>query len=98
MVKNEKNFEIEVARVLASEGLEFEAEPSIGGLRPDFLVYGPNGKIIAIETKPWIINSKNFSRALEQAKHYQRATGADSAFVVVASTVQEDLSAGIVSV
>ena len=50
MVSSE--FEAEVAKMLIKQGLDFEIEPQIGNLRPDFLIK-LNGKKIAVEVKAW---------------------------------------------
>lgn len=88
----------EVARVLSREELPFEMEPSIGGLQPDFVVYGPDGRIVIVEAKSWTTDPGYFSRALEQAARYQAATGADGAFVVLANAKRENPSQGVVGV
>jgi hypothetical protein len=45
-------FEADIARVLIKGGFKFSIEPSVNGLRPDFLV-NVNGRQVAIEAKSW---------------------------------------------
>lgn len=87
----------EVRRVLEGEGFEFESEPSIGGLRPDFLVKGPAGERVVVEVKSWTPRSGNTARAWEQAELYLEATKADAAFVVLDDLSKNYEEKGVVS-
>jgi len=84
-VEDGASFNVHVAEVLRNAGLQFEIEPSVGGLRPDFVVHGPEGQVVVLETKAWSPRPGNFARALAQAEHYKEVTGADAAFVVLAN-------------
>jgi hypothetical protein len=72
-----------IERTLRDEGLSYEREPSIGGLRPDFLVRGPRGELVVVEGKAWPSIGGNTARALEQVNRYKSATGADFALIVL---------------
>ena len=63
--------------------VQFEQESAIGGLQPDFVVRGPRGNLVVIETKAWNPRGGNTARALEQVEHYRQGTGADRAFLVL---------------
>lgn len=79
----EKDLADEVAGKLDDAGLDYELDPSLGGLQPDFLVYGPQGQRVVIETKAWPSGGGHTARALEQVERYRRATKADHVFVVL---------------
>ncbi len=93
-----RQFEERIARLLEKAGLEFERSPAIGGLRPDFLVNGPNGELVVIEAKAWHPRGGNTARALEQAESYRSATQADRAFVVMPDVKRNFEAKGVVSV
>jgi hypothetical protein len=78
-----RDLEDQIAKRLGKAKFNFEREPAIGGLRPDFLVKGPEGKLVVVEAKRWDPRGGNTARALDQVKWYQRATGADKAFLVL---------------
>jgi hypothetical protein len=85
-----------ISSILNNAGLAFDREPVVGGLRPDFLVYGPRGETVVLEVKPWADEPGSLSRALNQIAHYKRATGANSAFVVAAHHGTASSSSGVV--
>jgi hypothetical protein len=93
----EKDFLEQIAKLLREGGYSFEREPLIGGLRPDFLVTGPNGQIIIVEAKPWAPVGGNTARAMEQVKLYQTATGANSAILVMPDLKKNRASDGVVN-
>ena len=78
-----KQFEDQIANILKRGGFDFEVQPAIGGLIPDFLVTGPKGERVVIEAKNWSPDGGNVARAAEQALHYRKVTGADSALMVI---------------
>jgi hypothetical protein len=91
-----REFEDLVAKQLKAAGLKFEREPAVGGLRPDFLVVGPQGQHVVVEAKAWDPRGGNTARALEQAERYQSATGADKAFVVLPELQRSFTAKGVV--
>lgn len=90
-------FERQVARRLRATGLRLQDQPSIGGLRPDFLVEGPGGELVVIEVKAWGARHGNIARALKQVEHYREATGADKAFLVIPDANKRSASKGVVT-
>lgn len=87
----------EIARLLQHAGFRFQREPSIGGLRPDFLVSGPSGQRIVVEVKAWDPGGGNTARALSQAQYYKRLTKADHAIVVMPDLKRDFKKRGVIS-
>ena len=75
-------FARKVAAELVGGGFTVAVEPSIKGLRPDFLVTLGNGRQVVLEAKAWEPNKANIKRAAYQADFYRREIGVP-AFVVV---------------
>jgi hypothetical protein len=92
-----RDFGDEIAERLTKAGLKFQRDPGIGGLRPDFLVIGPQGQRVVIEAKAWNPRGGNTARAIEQATHYQSLSGADKAFVVLPESRGSFAAKGVVS-
>ncbi len=92
-----REFEERIASKLSEAGFEYERQPAIGGLQPDFLVRGPKGELVVIEAKAWDPRGGNTARALEQVEHYREATGADRAFLVLPDLKKNYESKGVVS-
>lgn len=80
---SDSKFEELIERQLTSAGFEFQREPAIAGLSPDFLVKGPHGELVIVELKLWNPRGGNTARAIEQVKLYEKATGADRVFLVL---------------
>ena len=74
------------------------AEPAIGGLRPDFMIIAPDGTKIVVEAKAWQKHPGYLKRAINQAKMYKEAIGADHALVVVEDLERSRISEGVVTV
>jgi hypothetical protein len=94
---SDSKFEDAIEKELANAGFEFEREPSIGGLRPDFLVKGPRGELVIVELKPWGPRAGNTARAIEQVRLYEKATGVDRAFLVLPDASKNFERKGVVS-
>ena len=84
MPKFSSSFEETIGRSLVDAGLKFRTDVSSGGVRPDFLIEGQDGRLIVLETK-WSSDPASWPRFEHQAKLYETALGADRAFVVVDS-------------
>jgi hypothetical protein len=73
----------EVEKLLSALGVAFEREPSLAGVRPDFLAEMPDGRRLVIEVKnrsnPSLLEAVD---GLTQAVHLRELTGADDALVV----------------
>jgi len=93
----EKQFVDKLANQFTAAGFDFEREPAIGGLRPDFLVKGPHGELVVIEAKAWDPKGGNTARALEQVNHYREVTRADYAFLVLPQLKKNYREKGVVS-
>ena len=89
--------QVEVDNLLKKAGYEFQSEPNIAGLRPDFLVKGPAGQRVVIEVKEWEPIGGNTARALSQVKHYKRLTKADYAIFVLPDLKRNFREEGVVS-
>jgi hypothetical protein len=96
-VGDEKSDAAKVERILAELGVDWQSQPSIAGVRPDFLVEGPDGKRIVIELKgrsnPGLLEAVD---ARSQAVRIRDLTAADAAVVVVPRIETALPDAGIV--
>jgi len=91
----ESHFAREVADVLKRSGFLVTVEPSIGGLRPDFVAKTPEGRTIVVEVKRWVPNRAHIQRAKKQVELYKQATDADAAFIVMSGLESGSPSEGI---
>lgn len=92
-----------VTRFKAKKELEnaqfrFKREPAIGGLRPDFIVYGPKDVRVVVEVKAWDSGGGNTARAWSQVEAYKEATGTDQAFLVIGGLNRNFKNKGAVNV
>lgn len=91
------SFERKVESILLDSGMRFDHQVGIGGLRPDFLVYTSDGRTIVLEAKSWKKSPGFRNRAIQQARYYQEAIGADHAIVVVENLERSLLRDGVVT-
>ncbi|MDD3581747.1 MAG: hypothetical protein PHW74_12085 [Desulfobacca sp.] len=94
---NEKTLLDEISTLLKNAGFVFAREPAVGGLSPDFIVYGPEGESVIIEAKSWPAHGGNTARAWNQAEAYKKATGADQAFLVLEELKKNYTKKGVVN-
>jgi hypothetical protein len=87
-----------VDAALRSARLQFDRNASIGGLRPDFIVYGPKGQTIIVEAKSWSADTGTLRRAIDQMNRYRSATGVDSVLMVLGDSGELPGGSGIVAV
>lgn len=96
-VSDEKSDAARVERILADLGVDWRSQPSIAGVRPDFLVEAPDGKRIVIELKsrpnPGLLDAVD---ARTQAARIRDLTASDAAVVVVPRMESALPDAGIV--
>ncbi len=78
-----KKFEDQLENLLRDAHISYRRQPSIGGLRPDFIVTGPRGEKVLLEVKMWDPRGGNTARAFRQVQLYKKATGADQALIVM---------------
>jgi hypothetical protein len=78
-----KKFEDQLENILRNARIPYRRQPSIGGLRPDFIVTGPHGEKVILEVKMWNPRGGNTARAFHQVQLYKNATGADMALIVM---------------
>ena len=78
-----KKIEDQLENMLRNAGIPYRRQPTIGGLRPDFIVTGPHGEKIVLEVKGWDPRGGNTARAIHQVQLYKKATGADQALIVM---------------
>ncbi len=81
--EREEELKHRIEVTLGSTGLRYDVAPALGGVRPDFLVHGPEGQTVVIEAKGWSSSGGGTARARDQASKYKEVTGADAAFVVL---------------
>jgi hypothetical protein len=78
-----KKYIDQLENMLRDAGIPYRRQPSIGGLRPDFIVGGPHGEKIILEVKMWDPRGGNTARAMHQVPLYKKATGADEVLIVM---------------
>ena len=83
---------------LTKAGLKFLKEPSIKGLKPDYLVGSEQGHSIIIEIKTWSSGEGNIARAWDQASYYTNIIGATASIIVVDDLKREYPNKGAVTV
>lgn len=98
MKRREVQLTDQIARRLSKASMEYEREPNIGGLRPDFIVHGPEGQIVVVKAKGWTSRGGSTARAAEHVERYKEATGADRAFVVLWDLKKNFHNWGVVNV
>lgn len=94
---SEREFQERVSRILSDAGFRFEREPSIDGLRPDFIVYGPEDQKVIVEVKSWNPGGGNTARALEQVERYREIAEADDAFLIIPELKKNYGTRGVVN-
>lgn len=87
-----------VAEVLRKANILFKTDVNLGGIRPDFLLEAPDGRVLIVEVKSWDPTRSNRIRAIKQAQLFKEATGADQAFIVVKGMKRGVPSKGLVTV
>jgi len=87
-----------VENELTKAGMKFLKEPSIKGLRPDYLVGSEQGHSIIIEIKSWPSRDGNIARAIDQASYYTNIIGATATLFVVNDLKREYPNMGAVTV
>lgn len=91
------NCEQNVANILNNANIPFQKQTAIGGIRPDFLLKTPKGRVIIVEAKSWEPTQENQSRAILQSNYYKKATNADGVFFVVPGLKDSYPAEGLVS-
>jgi hypothetical protein len=92
------DLERQIADILQKAGFAFDAEPRVGGLRPDFVATGSNGATVVIEAKTWAADAHHLERARRQADGYRIATGAEAALVVLPVAPSAGTPSGVLGV
>lgn len=87
----------EVAERLDKAGFSFERQTPIGGVRPDFLVHGPQGQVIILEVKRWTKRPGFTGHAAEQVRLYKEKIGADAALIVLDNLQRSNPAEGVVT-
>lgn len=91
-----EKYKNKLENLLRKAGIRYRRQPSIGGLRPDFLVAGPHGEKVVLEVKLWDPRGGNTARAVRQAELYRKATGADRALIVMPNSKKNYRRKGVV--
>jgi hypothetical protein len=94
---SDKEIEEIIADRLREAGLKFVTEKAIGGLAPDFIVYGPDGRQFIVEARSWDFPGLTME-ASRQAQFYQEAAQTDGAFVVIPGLKRNLPSKGVVTI
>jgi hypothetical protein len=97
-MKKEFEFQKQVADLLRTNGIQFEEEAAIGGVKPDILIHGPNNRLIVVDTKTWDPKPGFTVGAVDQARLYQEVLGADSAFMVLDKLKRNNPSEGVINI
>lgn len=90
-------FEHQVYTALLQGNFDIERQPDLGGLRPDFVVHGAQGKRAVIELKNWDPGHGNTARAIRQVELYKDATESDLAFLVLDNLRHNRRDEGVVN-
>jgi hypothetical protein len=85
-----------VAALLSEEGIPFDREASVSGVRPDFVIETPRG-VVVVDVKDYELDTEGQARAYELARYYENVVGAHRAFVVLPLLKRGRLREGIVS-
>jgi hypothetical protein len=91
-----EKYKNQLENLLRKAGIRYRREPSIGGLRPDFIVLGPHGEKIVLEVKLWDPRGGNTARAIRQVELYRKATGADRALIVMPNSKKNYRRKGVI--
>jgi hypothetical protein len=95
-----KIFLEKIEKILSESDYEYEREPFIGGVRPDFIVYGPDERTIVIEaksTQSWQPGTGVINRAENNTNHLRDLTKADNALVVIGDLKRNYVEKGAVN-
>jgi nucleoside 2-deoxyribosyltransferase len=85
---------------LSKSNYDYEREPFIGGVKPDFVVYGPGGQTVVIEAKSaksWQPGTGVTNRANNNADHLRELTKADDALMVIGDLKRSYVGKGAVT-
>jgi hypothetical protein len=85
-----------IRTLLVRHRIPFDVEPSIGGVRPDFLIETRDGRTLLLEAKSWSRSRQTLQRAQEQATFFKDAAAATDAWIVLVDT-PTDLVRGVAS-
>lgn len=97
-MSSESEFEGKVAERLKEAGISFDRNAAFGGVRPDFLIHGPQDQVIILEAKSGSKRPGFTKDAAEQARLYKHKIGADDALVVIDRLERSTPSKGVVTV
>jgi len=96
--QREKELTNEIAELLRKEeGLSFEREVNIGGIRANFFVTTSNNRKYIIDVKTWDTFSGFRNRAAHQADLLKETLRVDEVFVVVDNLQKSSISDGVVT-
>jgi hypothetical protein len=87
-----------ITNILQKSNVQFRIQPSIEGIRPDFLIDIPNHSPILIEAKSFTPKVFGMSQAIRHANLYKKITNVDQSLVVTDNLKHSDFSNGILSV
>ncbi len=87
----------EIAAQLDKAGLKYDTRTALGGIRPDFVVEGPNDGVIVIEAKAWEPKSGLTKRAARQADYITEQLGANNTLMVLPELQRNQPSKGVVN-
>lgn len=96
-VTSKTELEERIAKLFQELGVAFTRGKPIGGLRPDFVVESPQGKMAVVEVKGWEPTGGNTARALRQVKRYKQATHADLTLIVMPQLKRNFFAEGLVN-
>lgn len=87
----------QIADLLSRLDVTWQGEPTLAGVRPDFLVEGPTGRRLVIEVKDSAPNIVALVEARDKAAHLRALTNADYGVVVVPNLGPFVLPVGVVA-
>ena len=96
-MRREKELIEQITNDLRQAGIPFYRGVAIGGVRPDFIVFAPDGRRFVIEVKTWKKSPGFRNRAAHQADLFKEVVGADLAFLVVDGLERSRVPLGVVT-
>jgi hypothetical protein len=88
----------QISSLLRDASIPFETGVSLGGVVPDFVVSGEDGRLIAVDVNTWDRKPGFTVRAAEKARLYQEAVGADGAVIMLDYLQRSMPGKGVVTV
>ena len=97
---DQKDFVAKIDEMLRQSNYEYERDQYIGGVKADFVVFGPDGRSVVIEaksTESWQPGTGVTNRAENITNHLRDLTKADEALMVIGDLKRNYVEKGAVN-